>query len=87
MLRQSVVEDLTKGQPAQGKQSTPFCTEPEKKQPEASPPEPSQTDVHLTGVKIPGLESPPSPQTIHFSIPRITSRRLFLAFKICFSLL
>lgn len=30
MLRQSVVEDLTKGQPAQGKQSTPFSAEPEK---------------------------------------------------------
>lgn len=30
MLRQSVVEGPAKGQPVQGKQSTPLCTEPEK---------------------------------------------------------
>lgn len=86
MLRQSVIEDLTKGQPAQGKQSA-LLHRARKKQPQAAPPEPPQTDVHLTRVKIPGLESPPSPQTIHFSIPHITSRRLLITFKLCFSLL
>lgn len=86
MLRQSVVEGSAKGQPVQGVQTTPLCTEPEKI---------SLKQLHLNHpnqmCNKPGLKSQdwrvhPVPRQ---SIPifNTTSRRFFLTFKLCLPLL
>lgn len=83
---QSVVEGSAKGQPVQGKQTTPLCTEPEKI---------SLKQLHLNhpnqmcnnpGLKSQGWRVHPVPRQ---SIPifNTISRRFFLTFKLCLPLL